>query len=347
MSADGTWTEVPIEVATEKICHALRDARLVCNRNAMDRTTRELRKSKAQMLERSPSSRHSVGSRWESELCSTNITEKKCLQQNPVSFQNNQSNGWAGIDSGVSQELILDCQIQSLLRLRRAIVSQQLSDFNLLSNQTSGLSTLLQPQCRPQVPSKGCSAFFEQEPTPMVLSQSENVPPMHAVDQHQLRRYEVSQCPPSRDPRLSLEVTNKLDDGSFTMWQHTDPRRHNRIEENSSPLIQVDRDQTHLNPTRCRISTKLHDQVAPWNALVPQALLERNMDNRSSGSSSSQGSNHDYASSFEDDDDNDNDCLAQMRMDSSPTNPPLPNDRTYDVLKRALDICVDVDVSQD
>ena len=335
VTADGQWTEVPIEVAKEKICHALRDARLVCNRHALDRNTRELRKGKAHMVERAALSRHLVGSRWESELLRTNTMEKECLQLNPVLRQSNQSNGWAGIDSAVSQELILDCQIQSLLRLRRAIVNQKLSDFELLSNHASGLSsTLLQPQCRPQVPLKSCSAFSEHQSTRMIVSHSENTPPSHSVDQHPPGRYVVSQCPPSRDLGLSPEVTNKLDDASFAMWQHTDLN-----EESLPPLNQVDDDRTHLSPTRCRISTKLQDQVAPWNALVPQSNRERNIDSRSS---SSQGSNHDYGSSFEDDD-----CLPQMRMDSSPINAQPPNDCTYDMLKRALDLCIDVDISQD
>jgi hypothetical protein len=328
ISEDGTWAEVPVEVAKEKICHALRDARLVCNRNALDRNTHEPRKGTARMLERAALPRHLGGSRWQTGVVRTSTMENDFLPQNPVSIQNSQSNGWTGIDSTVSQELILDCQIQSLLRLRRAIMSQQLGDFDILPNHISGVSTLFQQKYHPEMPSTGYPAFFEHEATPMALSHSQSKSPTHTSDQYSLRPCEVSHCPPSRDSGLSPEVTNELDDASFPMWQDADHSEDNHDDQSLPPLIHIDHDRKRLSPTRCRISSKLQDHVAPWNALVPQALRERNMDNRSS---TSPGSNQSFGTSFEDDN-----SLPQIGMNSTPINTQIHNDCTYDMIKRAL-----------
>ena len=334
ISEEGKWVEVPIEVAKEKICHALRDARLLSNRTTLTamevtRHTRKSRKGENLILERSALCHHEERSSGGVEF----FNAKQCLQQRSMSVQGVQSLGSTAIDSVISQELILDCQIQSLLRLRRAILNQQLCGIDILPNEQSCLESFYQRP--PTVANTDCRPYAEQFPAPLVLSHSQRPFLLRSVDQNALLHCGENHCPSDREPESSTEIVNKLSDLSPTMWQHVQPKDDTSNEQSSPNLIHQDHQPVLVSPTRRISSPKLLDQVAPWNALVPQALKARNVDPMLSSTTEV---HHDYGDCFDDDDADDDESLLQNDTQSSA-------DRTSETLKRALDICIDVDFS--
>jgi hypothetical protein len=336
ISDDGIWTEVPIAIAKEKICHALRDARLQSNRcslSAMDftRHTHKSRQGRVPSLERSAYPCHFGGSKAMMDYSNETLG---FVPQQAMLVQHEKSLGLNGIHSAVSEEMILDCQIQSLIRLRTAILSQQLHDTDMIPVQTPGFPMFSQHHLHQKVIEAEFPIHPEQESAPLVLSNPQRPFPTESANIHPLSHTEVRPCPPNRDPELCKEMRNKPCDLS-TQWQHIHSQEDSFIDERLLHLIHQDDEPIHLSPTQPKTSIKLLNQEAPWNALVPQAPLPRSTHRRIRNSSES-----------------DNDCeialedscsLPESRIDSSPFDSPSCADRTYEMLKRALDICGDGD----
>jgi hypothetical protein len=351
-SSDGVWAEVSIEIAKEKVCHALRDARLNANRNGISGPSDSKKKGKSNRTRNVNCLFHVnrdqrlINRSWNKGELRPDPSELSLFPK-------------SSLNVSCTPEEVLDCQIATLLRLRSVILARAqqhtlLSSINL-SNQASTSSQVLlhpfQSELDQPVP--------VQTVAPMIQPVMMNQP--HNEYVHQSCSADIeSQLPLKKDelsPNGSQSMSNLNDmnllpvsPDNFRQRHHLagdqvkslttrKPRMVHRSEDEGRKLTSIQI--IHSTKRPCAIQRKsCPRQVAPWHALVPKGPSSRHKDSIPSDSvpTQKQESRQDGLDLFENEDFPRCDDKGDMSFTEE-----FPTEHTFNMLKLALDMCHDYD----
>lgn len=403
-TSDGLWIEVSIEIAKEKVCHALRDARLNANRNGISGSFHHRNKAKSNVsrdvtcMSLVNSGPRLINCAEEKGIPQPDPKDQLFLPQWPKSNQPVSSCNANSRIVGCTPEELLDCQIETLLRLRSVILARAqqttLLDSISLGSHGSPVSQVLLHPLQSEIDSRRPVQTVASMILPVVMNQlpkdyirdgtthnnrscSVNVEsPIRTTER--LIRLEKAKVGRNSSQDLSVSALNDMTPLPVSP-DNMSPKHH--LVEGPTKLLSPSRtpklvyrrekndnigdDDETKRSSVCSIPSpsspqrrgdaierkSRRRQMAPWHALVPKGRTSRQYDSRIATPTGSSGGNtpvpipnqesrEDGMDWFHEEDDfprcddpDDNTSLIHQER--------FPTEHTFQLLKRALDMCND------